>query len=151
MDKIEKMLDMIKANGDDVWVAGPQPETAVADLERKLGYKLPPSYRNFLLRYGSLKIFDTVISGIIDGKYEGDGAGLVVDDTDRYREEFHLPRHLLVVQPDEDAPYCLATSTPDAKGEYPLVCYDLQTGDVDPIAGSFGAWLLDTLKAQVED
>jgi hypothetical protein len=151
MDKIEKMIGMIKANGDDVWVAGPQPEKAVADLEHKLGYKLPPSYRSFLLRYGSLKIFDTVISGIVDGHFEGEGDGLVLHDTERCREENHLPRHLLVVQPDEDAPYCLATSTPDTKGEFPLVCYDLQTGDIDPIAGNFGAWLLDTLKAQVED
>ena len=151
MDKIEKMIGMIRANGDDVWVAGPQPEKAVAELEHKLGYALPPSYRAFLLRYGSLKIFDTVISGIMDGRFEGDGAGQLLDDTERYRKDDHLPRHLLVVQPDEDAPYCLATSTPDEDGEFPLVCYDLQTGDIDPIADNFGTWLRDTLKAQVED
>ena len=151
MDDVDKLLAQIRANGDEVWIAGPQPAAAVAELESALRVSMPPSYRSFLERFGGMKIFDTAISGIIDGQALGDGPGWVFGDTQRFRDENNLPHHLVVIQADEDAPYCLVTNRPKSGGEYPLVSYDLETGDIERLADSFGTWFVKWLRFQAEE
>ena len=151
MENVEKLLDQIRANGDEVWIAGPQPTEAIAELETALRITLPPSYRSFLEQFGGMKIFDTAISGIIDGKPLSEEPGSVYGDTLRFREEHNLPHHLLVIQADEDAPYCLVTNRPKSGGEYPVVSYDLETGDIERLSESFGRWFVKWLRFQVEE
>ena len=103
MDEIDKLLQQIRANGDEVWIAGAAPDKAVARLERALGVQLPPSYRDFLTRFGAMTVAGSPISGIPDGEPLGEGTGWLYGDTLQFRDEWQLPEHLLVVQPDEDA------------------------------------------------
>ncbi len=79
------------------------------------------------------------------------GTGRLHWDTQQYRRDHSLPAKLLVVQPDEDAPYCLDTSKAAADGEMPLVCYDLQTRRVERMASNFGKWFVDWLRLQAEE
>jgi SMI1-KNR4 cell-wall len=151
MADADKLLEQIRANGDEVWVAGPQPEAAIDELETVLRIAMPPSYREFLETYGGMKIFDTCISGIIDGKALGLETGWLYGDTLRCRADNNLPHHLLVIQADEDAPYCLVTNRPKSGGEFPLVSYDLETGDVERLADSFGTWFMKWLRFQAEE
>ena len=151
MDKVDALLKQIRANGDEVWIAGPQPESAIVDLEAALGVRLPPSYRAFLARYGSLGLAGSMISGIIDGEIRGDGAGWICGDTEQFRAERGLPAHLLVIQVDEDAPYCLDTRATKAGAEFPLICYELDSEHVERLASSFGAWLVESLTLQAEE
>jgi hypothetical protein len=150
MDEIDALIAQIAANGDQVWIAGPQPEAAIGELERALQVRLPPSYRSFILRFGGLGIYDSNISGIIDGQPLGEGTGWAFGDTQRFRQDSGLPTHLIVVQPDEDAPYCLDTRTAGSDGEYPLVCFELHSGHVGRMADSFDVWFVEWLRLQAE-
>ena len=145
MDEIDALIAQIRANGREVWVAGEQPEETIHELEKTLGVGLPPSYRSFLARFGGLGIVNSFISGIIDAQPLGEGTGWVYGDTKRCREEWGLPEHLLVIQADEDAPYCLDTSNRQ-DGEYPLVCFELHSKHVSRMANSFGSWFVEWLR-----
>ncbi|MBM4072578.1 MAG: SMI1/KNR4 family protein [Planctomycetes bacterium] len=136
-----ELLDRIRGSGREIWVAGPQPAPALAALEQALGVKLPPSYRDFVVRFGALTMQDSAVSGIMDEDAVNEGFGWLYGDTLRCRQEFGLPEHLLVVQPDEGAPYCLDTRRPDASGEMPVVCYELHSGHERKIADDFASWL----------
>jgi hypothetical protein len=151
MDTTDKLIEQIRANGDDVWIAGPQSEEAVAVLETKLGVHLPPSYRAFILRFGALGILESVVSGIIDNAPLARKAGTLYWETERYRSEHALPANLLVVQADEDEPYCINTRTAAPDGEFPLVSYDLQSRHATRLAPSFGAWFAEWLRLQADE
>src|SRR5205085_9625590 len=85
MDEIDKLLQQIRANGDEVWIAGAAPDKAVARLERALGVQLPPSYRDFLTRFGAMTVAGSPISGIPDGEPLGEGTGWLYGDTLQFR------------------------------------------------------------------
>jgi hypothetical protein len=106
MTTIPELLARVEANGHKVWSDGPQPEAAIASLESKLGVRLPPSYRAFLARHGAMAIYDSTISGILGGEAPDEGGGSLYGDTMRFRSEWGLPSHLLVIQANDDAPYC---------------------------------------------
>ncbi len=151
MVEIDDLLKQIRANGDDVWIAGPQPEKAVAELEQALRVRMPPSYRAFLAQFGAMGIAGSSISGILEGQPLGKGTGWVYGDTLRCRADAQLPKHLLVIQADEDAPYCLDTSAAEDDEEFPLICYELDTQYVSRVADSFGTWFLEWLQLQAEE
>src|SRR3954451_15722313 len=141
MATIPELLARVESNGHTVWSDGPQPETAIGALESKLGVRLPPSYRAFVARYGGMAIYDSTISGIIAGEPLDESGGSLYGDTLRFRAVWALPGHLLVIQPDEDAPYCLDTRSPSGTGEFPVVCYELHSKRAGRIAADFDDWM----------
>lgn len=141
MATIAELLTKVQANGHEVWSAGPQPEAAIAILESELRVRLPASYRDFLARYGAMAIYDSTISGITDGDPLDEGGGSLYGDTLRFRTEWGLPGHLLVIQPDEDAPHCLDTRNPADSGEFPVICFELHSLREEKIATDFEDWM----------
>ena len=146
MDPIDSLIAKSREGGHDVWISGPQPEAAIHELERKLGVAMPPSYRTFLAQYGGLGIADWFVSGILDGDAIGEGTGWLYADTIRFREDFGIPESMLIIQPDEDAPYCLDVSNRGSDGECPVVCYELHSGHAGRMAETFLEWLLQGLQ-----
>jgi len=146
LDRIRELISQIEATGED-FDASPANEDAISKLETEIGRAFPPSYRLFLKEFGSIWCADQSISGIHDNDPSDDSSGSILGDTKRFREEFKLPLHLLVVQADEDAPYCLDLSS-DAE-EPPVVCFQLNTGTYEKIADSFESfftqWFLEEL------
>jgi hypothetical protein len=65
--RIEQLIAEIESLGEVFEWAGPATEQSVAALEIALGVPLPPSYREFLLRYGAggIQAYEG-ISGIYD-------------------------------------------------------------------------------------
>jgi hypothetical protein len=141
MDSIPALIERVKANGHKVLAAGPQPEAAIVALEAQLGVRLPHTYRRFLREHGAMAIYDCTISGIFDGEALKETGGSVYGDTLRYRREWDLPAHLLVIQVTEDAPYCLDMRTPSADGEFPVVYYGLVSKRATRIASDFDGWM----------
>lgn len=141
MATISELLAQVEANGHEVWSDGPQPEAAIIALESKIGVRLALSYRAFLAQYGGMAIYDSTISGIIGGEPLDESGGSLYGDTLRFRTEWNLPDHLLVIQPDEDVPYCLDTGSPSATGEFPVVCYELHSKHAGKVAADFDDWM----------
>jgi len=151
MDEIEALIAQIRLNGRQVWMAGSQSEASVAELEQAMGIAMPPSYRAFLLKFGGFSVGNSFISGIVDGESLGKGTGWLFGDTQKFREDYQLPSYLLVVEANEDAPYCLDSRSPDTSGEFPLVCYELHSRHVGRMANSFGEWFMEWLRLSAEE
>lgn len=81
MDEINSLIATVRQAGNNVWIAGPQSEVMIAELERGIGVAFPPSYRDFLRRFGSFGIVDSFISGIVDAEPLGTGTGWLFGDT----------------------------------------------------------------------
>ncbi|MBI1372366.1 MAG: hypothetical protein GC159_06340 [Phycisphaera sp.] len=142
MQDVDELISRAKANGHDVWVAGAQSPEDVDEFERGFGAKLPPSYREFLLKYGEISIADSVAAGM----------EWLTTQTEVFREDYDLPDYLRVVQPDHDAPYCFDIRRPDPNGEMPIICFELHSRHEGKIASNFGQWLRDWfLKGWAED
>lgn len=150
MDEIANLIGQLQDAGHRVWLAGPQPEEVIATLERELGVALPPSYRQFLAKFGGFSLPNSPISGILRGDPLGQNISWLYGATQRFRSEFGMPDFLLVIQPDEDAPYCLDTRRSRPDGEYPLVCYELRSRSINRMAPSFGEWFTTYLRLRVE-
>ncbi|WP_295931469.1 SMI1/KNR4 family protein [uncultured Xanthomonas sp.] len=125
---------------DNAWVAGGANPKQIAALEAALRVTFPTSYRLFLASAGGAAIGDNFVSGIIDDDPLSLGGGSLFGDTVNAREEQQLPAHLLVIQSDVDAPYCIDTSANPVRGEVPIVCYEPFNSVATRVAGSFDEW-----------
>jgi hypothetical protein len=92
MADVDDLIVQVRDRGHDLWLAGPQPAEAIASLERALAVALPPSYRDFLARFGGAAIYDSTVSGIIDGQPLQKATGWLYGDTLRFREEWGVTR-----------------------------------------------------------
>jgi hypothetical protein len=153
MDEIARLLAKLRGlypqnagtPRQPVWFPGPQPESAIHELEQAFEARMPPSYRSFLARFGALWLPGPLISGILDGRITGERKGWAWSDTVYYRREWNLPANLLVVEHYLDTPTCLDTSQLDKDAEYPVVRYSVSSGQRTPMADSFEAWFLSWL------
>lgn len=135
MIEIQHHIESAIAAGKDVWVAGPAIEQHIAMLEAALDVQLPLGYQAFLQKFGALSIGDKFVSGIIDGSPLTLDGGSMYGETQRSRHEQSLPPGLLVLQPDGDAPYCLAAPHDE------VICYQVSTQTSKQVASSFEDWL----------
>lgn len=140
---IEALLQRVRQNGHDVWVAGPQSEEDITLVEAALELCLPPSYRQFLLEYGGMQISNSYIAGIIESDPLNMNGGSIYGETVRLRQEQGLPNYLIVVEPDDEAPYCFDTRYPDVNGEFPVSCYELYSGADGKIVDNFPKFVAD--------
>jgi hypothetical protein len=142
MTATRDFLQKALMSGEDVWSAGGASAEQIASLEAALRVNLPESYRSFLATVGALSIGDNTISGIIDEDPLSQGGGSLFGDTSRARKEQEMPAHLLVIQPDGDAPYCIDVSARTGANECPIVCFQPNTISAKRIADSFEQWYL---------
>jgi hypothetical protein len=152
--RIEQLIAEIESLGEVFEWAGPQSEVSVAELERTLGVKLPPSYRAFLLRYGAggIQAYDG-ISGIYDNEPLSMQLGTTYGDTLRMRTDRGMPSHLIVIERGDEhfPPMCLDTLGPGPNGEYPVVGFWVisRTISTDSYA-NFAEYLEESLATSLE-
>ena len=148
MDAIDRYLERLAELGMRAYLRelyGPAEEKAdqpparhrtVAAVEKKLGVRLPPSYK---------KLVTTV--GPYDGGYEvwwiedpvGPGADIVSANRTRL-----APSLISVVPVLNGDSFCFDTRRADERGEYPIVRYDHEvhgeaSTDFETVAGDLGA------------
>ena len=139
LDAIRDLMSTVRDNDTELGTESPATDDQIATLESLLGVSLPADYRVFLAQFGAMRSDESTISGIMSSDPAAQELGSTCCDTQRYRDDFSLPHHLVVVQPNEDAPYCIDTSANDS----PVVCFQLNTGTYQTIAKSFGEFLAD--------
>jgi len=142
IEAIQSLIDDIRAREVELGYDGGCSDADVDRLETLLSVILPAEYRAFLIHFGAMWIDGKAVSGIMDGDPDAAELGSSYCDTERYRDDFDMPRHLVVVQPDEDAPYCIDTAAINGDSS-PVVCFQLNTGTYQPITKSFSKFLTD--------
>ncbi|WP_214627023.1 SMI1/KNR4 family protein [Paenibacillus agaridevorans] len=142
----ERLAEKLKTTSALKWFPGRGAEESwIAEVEEELGFRLPPSYRWWLAHYGNARLSGGEILTIAPPEYrdEYDGDLLYIHRLNKAEEWLvsRFPHRLDVFVPDSDELYYFDTSTRDAQGEFPIMCYDLMNNLIDTYASTFAEFL----------
>jgi len=116
-DLIRKNID----DGSEIEFSGPVDDAKIREAESALGVTFPPSYRDYLRRYGAMEVDGRSFGGLSAAAAVG-SVGDVVAFTRHARADHGLPvRYVAIDFQDGDAFLCIDTGRQDADGESPLV------------------------------
>ena len=124
MDEIDRLLQLVRIQGHDVWVGGPASTTSVAQLQEAIGVTIPLSLGAFLTKYGALGVYDNFLSGIVENDPLSTDCGGIYGDTLVLREDPATPKCLWAIYRHEDGAYCIDISRPVHDGEFAIVNYE---------------------------
>lgn len=100
-EEIEQLL-----NDLDAFIAGGQPEAMVGAAESKLGVSFPPSFREYLVRWGNISCDDLEYYGLTrNGDFDKGGVPNCVWFTMSKRTTVGLPHSLIVFRNINDEEY----------------------------------------------
>jgi hypothetical protein len=148
---IEELIQRLRAVGEEPDLYGPQTVSSVDRLEALLGRTFPPSYREFLERYGGGYGF----IGLYDNQPESLELGCSLGDTQRLRQQFQLPAHFLPIKTSQlGGIFCLDTTSPNADGECPVILITIGPGGrlthQVKAADSFGSYFREVLEENLK-
>ena len=121
----------------------------VDDAEVVLGFRVPPSYREFLVHLGCGRLGDQDFYGVVDDDFADPGPLEVVGVIQRARRDQGLPWEYLPVAPSGDGYLVLDLSRVDGEGEAPVLRWAPGATDLERVvvAASYGAWFLARVRA----
>ena len=105
MAELERFLDIVAHHGSEADFVGPRDERLIAAAEGRLGVTFPPSYRRFLLELGAGELAGQEFFGVIDAAFSHPSVPNGVWLTLRARDDWLLPRSMLVVGFDGGVDY----------------------------------------------
>lgn len=120
-DDVDQLL-----RDSDAFVAGGQTETMVAAAEAKLGVSFPPSFREYLLKWGNLSFGSYEYYGLTrNGNFENSTIPNCVWFTLRKRSQVGLPHSLVIFRNNDDDEYvCIDTDHVLNGGERGIAIWD---------------------------
>lgn len=145
---------LMEAARDLMDFVGPRDPALVEAAEAAIGSRFPPTYREFVLRYGAGNFGAFEIYGVIDADFKKgpvpDGIWLTL----KRRRAGYLPKDLLVIADAGDgADYCIELQ--DGAVGRVIVC---EPGAVLPdklprefVANDFGEFLLAGVREELEE
>lgn len=150
-EALQRAFDLIEENFARADFEGPKSEELVSLAEATLNLKFPPTYRDFLRRFGCGDISGQEFYGVIHENFETSGVPDAIWLTLNERRSSSLPNHLVIVFATGDGGYyTLDTSERNDDGECPVVAWEpgrSTSGDNLPrIADDFGRFLLETIE-----
>lgn len=146
---IERVTRRLDAAHNACVIAGPAPESSIDSAEQALGCVFPPSYREFLKRYGAITIPTHL--GLVHsfvGLDAEEGYKGVVERTLGARVEKRLAGHLIVIGMGADFQewFCLDLDDTDDAGEHPIVLFDARDNALDQqFYDDFGQMLAEVM------
>lgn len=110
----------------DAFVAGGQSEEMVAAAEEKLGVEFPPTFREYLMRWGNLSFGAYEYYGLTrNADFENASVPNCVWFTLRKRIQVGLPQSLIVFRNNNDEEYiCIDTNRALDGGERGIAIWD---------------------------
>lgn len=145
-----ELIDKKLTSIEDAIVGEPASVEEIAACEAYLGVKLPPSFKEYLIKYGHLSLppweylgltgtVDFIHAGWPNFAWYTDGA-------------FGLPSQLVVFHSREgDVLYCIDTSMPDCDGECLIVIWDnIQNVEESRLSVRFDNFLLGEVEEYLE-
>jgi hypothetical protein len=132
---VERVTRRLADAADACVIAGPANDAAIAAAEEALGCEFPPSYRQFLRRYGAITIPTHLglVHSFVGVDAATDGYRGVVERTLGARVENRLAPHLVVVGMGAEFQewFCLDLDDTDDDGEHPIVLFDARDNALD--------------------
>lgn len=146
---IEKAISLIEKHKSDGDFSGPVSPDRISDAELSLGVSFPPSYKEFLERYGTGDIFGIEIYGIT--RNSGSSIPNAIWLTREVRESVGMPHDFVVIASSGFGPYIvLDTAVRNETNESPVLLWD--TGNrTEKIAENFGAFLFDEITGMIDN
>lgn len=137
MNRIESLIQQLDQSRNDVFWQGGTSCESINKLESLLGLQLPASLKGFLHACGGGGVVEQELSGIEDNDPTLQHRGTIYGDTLRCREDYALPKHLIVIYLGaDDVVWCLDASDFDEE-ECPVVSFDVFSGSTRPFAINF--------------
>ncbi|SEG58513.1 SMI1/KNR4 family protein [Paenibacillus sp. UNC499MF] len=142
----ERLADKLKTTSALKWFPGHGAEESwITELEEELGFRLPPSYRWWLTRYGNAGLGGGHILTVTSPEHrEYDDSDILYIHRLNQAEEWlvsRFPHRLDLFVPDSDELYYFDTSSKDEHGEFPIMRYDLMNDLIDTYALTFAEFL----------
>lgn len=147
MIDLRNAFDIIDDTGGDF--DGVKPESLVAKAERTLGFKFPPSYREFLTTYGCGDIEGLEFYGLTDDNFQNSATPNAIWLTLDERKN-GLSESLMLVYSTGDGNYiALKMDETDEQGENPAVLISPTGSVLQKVANDFGEFLLTELQVVI--
>lgn len=152
MSTIEDIDHLLKDLG--AFVAGGQSEEMVSAAESKLGVSFPPSFREYLLRWGNINYEGYEYYGLTrNGDFDNASVPNFVWFTLKKRQDVGLPQSLIVFRNVNDEEYiCIDTARNLERDERQVVIWDNLVRTISQtLAVSFADYLREELTEIAED
>jgi antitoxin YobK len=150
MPDLERALAIIAAHPSAARFIGRRAEIVVLGAEGRLGLRMPPTYRRFLLELGAGSFGSAEIYGAIDLDIERSSAPDAVWSTLFARERSGLPADLVIIGIVGDEVTCLRI-LPKAE-EGPVIAVNTSLGaeaGTRTVSHDFGAHLLSRVEREL--
>lgn len=148
--EVERAIAVIDSRPELAAFVGPRAEIVALAAERRLGLRLPPTYRRFLLELGAGNFGGSEIYGIIDVDFERSSVPDAVWATLLAREQNGLPADLVVIGIAGTRVTCLRVLPKGQEG--PVLSIEASQGleaGTRPAAADFGAYLLSVVEHEL--
>ena len=142
----ERLVAKLNTTSAVRWFPGRGAEEAwIAEVEEELGFRLPPSYRWWLVHYGNARLGSGEILTVSPPEHRElfDGDLLYLHRLNQAEDWLvsRFPHRLDIFVPDEDELYYFDTAAADPQGEFPIMRYDLINDDSERYAATFAEFL----------
>lgn len=146
IEALERAITFARANGLSVDVSAPVPKDKVLEVEHKIGYKIPLSYRYFLEKYGTVAISSIEILGIIAERIFDDSHLSFMSISYDLMHECGLRSGLFAIENLDDGHYACLNMDHSAEGESSVVLWYMGQSDgeiesLEILSDSFGEYL----------
>jgi len=153
MNELHEAYRLIDRHNDIADMSGPRPLILFRKAEAALGIRIPPTYRDFLLRCGDLTFGSMEIFGLFPSDFESSCIPDAIWYTLDNRRLFNVAPTLILVQPSGyGSDYAIDTSRTNADGDSPVVEVYINEDETpwQDVAEDFGAFLLDRVKWELD-
>lgn len=130
-------------------------EELVKKAEKRLNLSFPKSYRDFLLKFGTMNFGSEEFYGIVQEDFDNSSVPDAIWYTLRERLDSGLPDNLFIIyDTGSEEVFCLDFNRTTAEGEpavvvfVPIVEVQYQTNEL--ISEDFGAFLLQRIRFELE-
>jgi hypothetical protein len=129
----------------DDYIAGPKTDEQIILMEDILNVSLPPSYKEFIKKYGSGGVKSIDFLGITKTVEGSESVTSTLDN-----RKYGLPLEYVIVTNDGDGSYCaIDCSTKNTEGESPVIRW-ASFFKPEKIAEDFGEFMLADLENILE-
>jgi len=146
IEALERAINFARVKGLSVEISEPVSADRILEVEDKIGYKIPLSYRYFLEKYGTVAISSIEILGVIADRVFDDSHLSFMSISYDLMHECGLPSGLFAIENLDDGYYACLNMRHAVDGDSSVVLWDLGKSEekiesLEVLSDSFGDYL----------